>query len=150
LKTVFLDDTLDAPGTDRETCLPELLRNDIDRRVGIEEAVANDLAFDLIGEDGFGLGAAFLRLESLGPVVLENLEHLIITLSGKSVFFGGLSGTKPFAFSFDEHEQAGRDYVVVWNDQIPVGSVDVALGELEFHDRTSLVDERLIGERGPE
>ena len=34
-----------------ETSLAELLGDDVDRGVGIEEAVADDLAFDLVGAD---------------------------------------------------------------------------------------------------
>ena len=43
-----------------ETGLAELLGDDVDRGVGIEEAVADDLSLDLVGADGVGLGSAFL------------------------------------------------------------------------------------------
>jgi hypothetical protein len=80
LKAVLFDDAIDAAGTDGETGLTELLRDDVDRGVGIEEAVTDDLAFDLVGSDGFGLGATFLVEEGNGSMFLELFLNLMISL----------------------------------------------------------------------
>jgi hypothetical protein len=56
LQAVLLDGAFHAPGADLETGLAELLGDDVDRGVGIEEAVADDLSLDLVGADGIGLG----------------------------------------------------------------------------------------------
>jgi hypothetical protein len=81
LKAILFHDALDTAGTDGETGLAELLSDDVDRGVGIEEAVTNDLAFDLLGPDIVGLGPAFLILEGQGSFFLKLFEHLIISLS---------------------------------------------------------------------
>jgi hypothetical protein len=81
LKAVLLDGAFHAPGADLETGLAELLGDDVDRGVGIEEAVADDLSLDLVGADGIGLRSPFLVLESQGSLLLELLVQLIISLS---------------------------------------------------------------------
>jgi hypothetical protein len=80
LKAVLFDDAIDAAGTDGETGLTELLSDDVDRGVGIEEAVSDDLAFKLLGPDGFGLGTAFLVEEGNGSMFLELFLNLMISL----------------------------------------------------------------------
>ena len=48
MKTVLLDDADDTTNADRKASLAEFLRDDVDRGVRIEEAVADDLANDLV------------------------------------------------------------------------------------------------------
>jgi hypothetical protein len=74
LKAILLDDAFHAAGTDHEAGLAEFLGDDVDRGVGIEEAVTNNLAFDLISADGVGLGSAFVSLESQDPVLLKSFK----------------------------------------------------------------------------
>jgi hypothetical protein len=81
LKAVLLNSAFHAPGADLEAGLAELLGDDVDRGVGIEEAVADDLSLDLVGADGIGLRSTFLVLESQGSLLLELLVQLIISLS---------------------------------------------------------------------
>jgi hypothetical protein len=71
LKTVFLNDALHAPGADCEPGLTELLGDDIDRSIGIEEAMADDLPFDFISADGIGFGPAFLAEKRCNALLLE-------------------------------------------------------------------------------
>ena len=54
-----------------EAGLAELLRDDVDRGVRIEEAVTDDLANELVGADGIGLGSPFLVDESEHSIFLE-------------------------------------------------------------------------------
>jgi hypothetical protein len=51
LKAVLLNDADDTTSADREAGLAELLRDDVDRGVGIEEAVTDDLANEFVGAD---------------------------------------------------------------------------------------------------
>jgi hypothetical protein len=81
LKAVLLDNAFHASGADLETRLAKLLGDDVDRGIGIEEAVADDLALDLIGADGIGLGSTFLAEEGGYSLFLKLLLHLIISLS---------------------------------------------------------------------
>ena len=57
MKAVLLDDADDTTSANRETGLAKLLREDVERGVGIEEAVANDLANDLVGANIVAFGA---------------------------------------------------------------------------------------------
>ena len=56
LKAVLLDDADDTTSADREAGLAELLRDDVDRGVGIEKAVTDDLANDFVGADIVAFG----------------------------------------------------------------------------------------------
>jgi hypothetical protein len=71
LKAILFDNSLDATSTDVDTGLAEFLSEDVDRSVGIEEAVTNDLSFDLLGSDRLGLGSAFLILEGEDAPFIE-------------------------------------------------------------------------------
>jgi hypothetical protein len=133
LKAILLDDALHAAGADGEAGLAELLGDDVGRGVGVEEAVADDLAFGLVGADGVGLGAALLHQEGRGPSLLETVEHLIIPLSGEAVLAGGLEGAEALALALDEHDQARGDLVAGWDDQFAGRSDDAAVGEFESH-----------------
>src|SRR3954451_12513638 len=128
LKAVLLDHAFHAAGADGEPGLAELLGDDVDRRVGIEEAVANDLSFDLVGADGVGLGPAFLSLEGRGPLFPKECKQLIITLPGEAVLGGGLAGADPFALTFEEHEQTRCDFVVLRDEEFTGGSDDAEGG----------------------
>jgi hypothetical protein len=81
LKAVLLDDTFHTPGADLETSLTELLGDDVDRGVGIEEAVADDLSLDLASADGIGLWSTFLAEEGDQSIFLKLFLHLIISLA---------------------------------------------------------------------
>jgi hypothetical protein len=63
LKAVLLKDADDTTGADGEAGLAELLCDDLNRGVGIEEAVADDLANDLVGADIVAFGAGLLAQE---------------------------------------------------------------------------------------
>jgi hypothetical protein len=111
LKAILLDDALHATGTDEEAGLAELLGDDIDRGIGIEEAVTDDLAFDFVGPDRVAFGATFVRLEGDGPSFVELREQLMITLSGEAILLGGLRTAESSAFSLNDHEQAWGDLI---------------------------------------
>jgi hypothetical protein len=144
LQAVLLDDADDTPNADREAGLAEFLRDDIDRGVGIEEAVADDLSNDLVGADIVALGAGLVALEpcaSLFPIELEQLE---ISLFAEVEPLGGLGSAKAFALAFDEHGQAGDDEVVLTDGEFSGGADDASGGEVEPH---GLVLQRRLGGR---
>ena len=154
MKPVFLDHAFDAASADRETGLAQLLGDDLDRGIGIEEAMANDLSFDLIGANGVGLGAAFLSLEGHGAPFLKEIKQLIISLSGEAVFLGRPGGPETFALAFEEHEQTRSNFVVGWDEDLSCESDDAAIRGFESHDRAldpgavGVVDEPDVGDRG--
>jgi len=81
LQAILFHDPFHTPSADGEASLAEFLSNDVDRGIGIEEAVTNYLSFDLISPDRVGLGPAFLVLEAQGSLVLKSFVQLIISLS---------------------------------------------------------------------
>jgi hypothetical protein len=133
LKAILLDGAFDAPGADLETSLAELLGNDVDRGVGIEEAMADDLSLDLVGANGIGLGSTFLSEEGKYSLFLELFEYLIIPLSRKAVFLRCLRRPKTFTSTVDEHEQARSDLIRGGDEQVASGPDNASFCELECH-----------------
>jgi hypothetical protein len=133
LKTVLLDDADDTPNADWEAGLAELLRDDLDCGVRIEEAVADDLANDLVGTDRVAFGARLARLESCDPMFTIEFKQLKISLFAEAKLLGGLGGAEAFALAFDEHDQAGDDEVIGANGKL-TGRADDAVGrQVELH-----------------
>ena len=130
MKAVFLDGAFHAPDADVETSLVELLSDDLDRGVGIEEAVADDQSLDLVGADGVGLGARFLAEEGGDPGLLKLFVQLIIPLARQAVFVGGRGRPEAFTLPLDEHEQAGSELVSVGEEKIAGGADDPSFGRL--------------------
>jgi hypothetical protein len=133
LQAILLDDTVHAPGADLETGLAELLGDDVDRGVGVEEAVADDLALDLVGADIVVLGAGFVALQSRASMLTIEFEQLKISLFAEAELLGGLGGTEPFALAFDEHGEAGDDKVTGENRELSGGADDAVCRQVEVH-----------------
>ena len=112
MKAILLDDAVHASSTDGETSLAELLGDDVDRGVGIEEALPDDLANDLVGADIVAFGAGLVALESCAAMFTVEFEQLKIALFAEVELVGGLGGAEPFALAFDEHGEAGDDEVI--------------------------------------
>src|SRR5439155_25774391 len=94
LQAIRLDDAFHTADTDGEAGLAELLGDDGDGGIGIEEAVADDLTFELLGADIVGLGSGLLALEGQGPLFSKSLEQLIIPLSGEAELLGWAGGAE--------------------------------------------------------
>jgi hypothetical protein len=109
LKAVLLDDADDTPNADLEAGLAEFLRDDVNRGIGIEEAVTDDLSNDLVGADVVVFGAGLVALESRASMFTIEFEQLKISLLAELELVGGLGGAEPFALAFDEHGQPGDD-----------------------------------------
>jgi hypothetical protein len=133
LKAILLNDTVHAPGADLETGLAEFLGDDVDRGVGVEETVADDLALDLVGADIVVLGAGFVALQSRASMLTIEFEQLKISLIAEAELLGGLGGTEPFALAFDEHGEAGDDEVIGENGKLSCGADDAVIRKVEVH-----------------
>ena len=133
MQAVLLDDADDTPSTDWEAGLAELLRDEVDGDVGIEEAVADDLADDFVGADIVAFGAGLVALESCTSMFTIELEQLKISLFTEVELFSGLGGAKAFALPFDEHGQSGDDEIIGQNGEFS-GRADDAVGrQVEVH-----------------
>ena len=124
---------IDTASADREAGLAELLSDDVDRGVGIEEAVTDDLAIDFVGADGFGLGATFLVEERNGSMFLELFVNLIISLPREAVFVRRLCWPQTLALSLDEHEQSRCDLIIGVDEEFPGGADDTSFRKLIQH-----------------
>ena len=124
MKAVLLDDADDTASTDWETGLAKLLCEDVERGVGIEEAVANDLANDLVGADIVAFGAWFVAKESWAALFTIEFEQLKISLFAEAELLGCLGGTDSLALAFDEHGEARDDEVIRKNGELPGGAED--------------------------
>jgi hypothetical protein len=133
LKAVLLDDADDTPNADGKARLSEFLRDDVDRGVRIEEAVADDLTNDLVGADVVALGAGLVALESCASLFTIVSEQLKISLLAEVELLGGLGGAEPFALAFDEHGQPGDDQVVGKHGEFSGGTNDAAGRDVELH-----------------
>ena len=133
MKAVLLDDADDTPSADLEAGLAELLRDDVDRGVGIEEALTDDLANDLVGADIVAFGARLVALESCTTMFTIELEQLKISLFAEVELLGGLGGAEPFALAFDEHGQPGDDEIVRKNGELSSGTDNAAGRDVELH-----------------
>jgi hypothetical protein len=144
LKAVLLDDTDDTPSADREASLAELLRDDVDRSVGIEEAVTDDLANEFVRADIVVLGAGLVALESCASLFPIEFEELKIALLAEVELRSGLDGTEPFALAFNKHGEAGDDVVIRKNGKVSGGADDAEGRHVELH--RLILRERAWGE----
>ena len=117
LKAVIGDDPLDTAPADGEVGLAELLGDDIGGSVGIQEAVAQDLADRLVGTPIIGFGAGLLRLEGGEATALEGIEDLIIALTAIAILLGDGSDVGIQTFAFDQHEEAVGQLVGGFNGE---------------------------------
>jgi hypothetical protein len=133
LKAVFLDDADDTTDADREPGLAKFLSEDVERGVGIKEAMTDDLANELVGADIVVFGAGLVALEPYASMFTIEFEQLKVSLFAEAELFGGFGGPEPFALAFDEHGQAGDDKVVRQNGDFSGGADDTAGGDVELH-----------------
>ena len=133
LKAILFDDAVHASGADGETSLAELLGDDVDRGVGVEKTVADDLSLDFVGANIVVFGAGFVALESCAAMFTIEFEQLKISLLAEAELVGGLGGTEPFALAFDEHGEAGDDEVIGENRELSGGADDAMCRQVEVH-----------------
>jgi len=133
LKAVFLDDANDTTSADRETRLAKLLGEDVERGVGIEEAVANDLANDLVGADIVAFGAWLMAQESWATLFTKEFEHLEISLFAEAELLGRFGGSGSLTLAFDEHGDAGDDDVIGQDGELSGGADDPVGSDVELH-----------------
>src|SRR5216683_608209 len=126
LKAVVSDDAFDAARTDDPAGLAELLGDDVGGGVGVEEAVADDLADDFVGAAVEAFGAAFLAEQGGGAAVGERLAELEVALFTEAELARGGGGAEALALAFDEHGEFAGD-LVVWAEGEGAGGADEEL-----------------------
>jgi len=88
------------------------LGNNLGRDVGVEKAIADNLADDLLGSAVVAFGPGLVAFEPLGPMVFELLQDLVIALSGVAKLFGRLGGAQAFTLAFHEHGKLESDFII--------------------------------------
>ena len=78
-------------------------------------------------------GPAFLAAESGRPLLVKELQELVIAWLAEAVLGGRVHGAKAFALSLDEHAEASGDFVVVGEEEFARGTDDPLLGEFKAH-----------------
>src|SRR5262245_46727921 len=85
--------------------------------MGIEEAMANDLAYDLSGSPVLTLGSAAAVGQCCCAVFEKAGANLEVALFGVAEFLSSPSGSQPFTFAFDEHSEFESHLVVFVQSQ---------------------------------
>ena len=91
--------------------MPEFLGDDLGRSVGVQKAIAQDLADDLIGAPIIGFGAGLLGLQGGEAAFLEGLEQWVIPLTTRAILLGDVADLSFQALAFDQHEEAAGQRV---------------------------------------
>jgi hypothetical protein len=112
LQAEVLDDAFDAPGADRQTGLAQFLGDDFGRGLGIEEAVADDLADDFIGAAVVAFGSGRLVDEGRDALLGKALTQLEVTLLAVVEGRRRLKRPKPEALPGDEHGEFAGSHVL--------------------------------------
>jgi hypothetical protein len=133
LKAVLLDDAGDTASANWETRLAKFLCEDVDRGVGIEEAVPNDLADNLVGADRVAFGTRLMAKQTCATLLTKEFEQLKISLFAEAELLGGLGGPDPLALTFDKHGEAEDNEVIRTNSELS-GRTDDPMGRhVEMH-----------------
>jgi hypothetical protein len=112
LKAIFREHPFHTADGKGKSILVELLGNNFWRDVGVEKAIADNLAYDLLGSAVGALGPGFVAFESLGPMVFKQLQELVIALSSVAKLFGRFAGAQAFTLAFHEHGKLESDFII--------------------------------------
>jgi hypothetical protein len=112
LKAIFREYPFHAADGNGKPILVEFLGNNLCRDVGVEKAIADNLADDLMGSAVMTFGSGFVALEPLGSIIFELFQDLVISLSGVAKLFGRLGGAQAFTLAFHEHGEFESDFII--------------------------------------
>ena len=137
MQAVIGDDPFDAALANHMAVLADFLSDDFGGRIRIQEPRADDQAHDLIGAAVIGFGSRGLQEQTLGALLEEVGQNLVITLAGEIEFLGGLGRAEAFALALDEHGQATRNLVVLGDQEgaARAGEAELVSGERNVHGR---------------
>jgi len=106
------DDAIDGPLADGEVTLTKFLRDDLGAGIGVEEAVADDLADHFLGASVGRFGAAFGTEESPPALGEKKRAELEVTRAAVTEFGGGTVNTLATALALDQHGELAGDFIV--------------------------------------
>jgi hypothetical protein len=112
LKAIFREHPFHAADGNGKPILVEFLSNNFGREVGVQKAIADDLAYNLRGSAVVTFGSGFVAFESIGPMVFKLLQDLVVALSGEAKLLGRLGGAQAFTLAFKEHGELESDFII--------------------------------------
>ncbi|MGA2160436.1 MAG: hypothetical protein ABSG90_14640 [Dehalococcoidia bacterium] len=112
MKAVFREHPFHTADGKGKPILVEFLGNNLGREVGVQESIADDLTYDLLGSAVVTFGSGFAAFESIGPMVFKLLQDLVVALSGVAKLLGHLGGAKAFTLAFKEHGELASDFII--------------------------------------
>src|SRR5208283_6172250 len=112
--------------------LAELLGNDLGGGIGIQEAVAQDLAHGLVGAAVIGLGAGLQRREGRQAASVEIGQELVITLAAVAVFSSDGADALVQTLTFHEHKEAVGLLIGGWDGQGAGGAGELVSRRIEL------------------
>jgi hypothetical protein len=112
LKAIFRQHPFHAADGNGKPILVEFLGNNLWRDVGVEIAIADNLADDFVGSAVMTFGPGFVAFEPFGPIILELFQDLVISLSGVAKLFGRGGGAQAFTVAFHEHGKLESDFII--------------------------------------
>ena len=142
MQAELFDHPFDAADTDDPTRLGEFLRDDGGRGLGIEEAMADDLADDFVGAAVIALGTAFFAFQGGGPALAIGLAELEVPLFTEAEVAGGLEGPAAVAFAVNEHGEFAGDFVVGADGKLARGTQELRLLGIELQQEQTPVQTR--------
>ena len=103
---------LDAAGADHGSQLSQLLGNHLDRRLGIQKSIADDLPDNVVRAAVVGLGTTLLVDQPHRALFHIQLAELEVALLGVTMLLGRGKRPHPVALPFDQHRQFARDIII--------------------------------------
>lgn len=129
------DHPFDAAHADGEIGLAEFLGDDLGRDIGIQKAMAQDLADDFVGAAVVGFGAGFFGFQSGEAALVEEIEQLVITLARIVIFLSDSGDMILHALAFNEHEEAASQFVGSGDGQGTGWAGELMRGGIELEGR---------------
>lgn len=97
--------------------MAQLLRDHVGGGLGVQEAIAQDLANGLVGAPVSGFGSGLLGLDGGETAALVGGENLIIALPAIAIFLSKGGDVSRQTLAFDEHEEAVSQFVGGFNGE---------------------------------
>jgi hypothetical protein len=132
LKAIFREHPFHAADGNGKPILVKFLGNNLWRDIGVEKAIANNLADDLVSSTVMTFRPGFVAFEPLGPIFFELFQDLVISLSGVAKLFGCVGGSQAFTLAFHEHGKLESDFIIFPDGQRSCWSMERGDTFLDF------------------
>jgi hypothetical protein len=132
LKAILRQHPFHAADGNGKPILVEFLGNNLWRDVGVEIAVADNLTDDFVGSAVVTFGPGFVAFERLGPIIFEQFQDLVISLSAIAKLLGRGGGAQAFTVAFHEHGQLEGDFIIFLDGQGSGWAIERGYPFLEF------------------